>query len=179
MKKSRPFRQKDAFTLLEMLLALSIAMVIATCLGKFFQCTLQNIMFMQRRSNYHFQCARVLQLMEEDLWQGEMSSLTTIAPSTYAWRRKGNLFEEEEDGVSCIYALDSSGNIHRLILRDDEPFYPSLLDVHSIIGTGFSSLQLVPIDQNEDGSNCLEVILDDQRKENTYRAKFRDNCKAI
>ncbi|MDR1437513.1 MAG: prepilin-type N-terminal cleavage/methylation domain-containing protein [Puniceicoccales bacterium] len=165
--------RREGFTLIEVLLALSIFTLIAISVEKFFHSTLRAITAMERLSNYRFNCARLFQFLGDDLHHGTVKGgeIKKIGTDAYIWPLRGTI-SGSEDPMQCVYARDAHGTIHRIILNSKGSFDPSQFAQNTAIASSFASFSMGLRPSDGKISAAVEVAVADENGKNLHRALF-------
>ncbi|MDR0727756.1 MAG: type II secretion system GspH family protein [Puniceicoccales bacterium] len=138
--RSVSFRR--GFTLLEILVAMAILSVLVTILGKFFHRAVTKVVSDQESIEYQLQCGRLVRLLEDDLRFMPPAEVANSSANVYSWVKCS-----DDTGIEvptrCVYALDAEGNVHRVLLWENQTFDLVLLSPENVVASGIGELSIV------------------------------------
>ncbi|MDR1456637.1 MAG: prepilin-type N-terminal cleavage/methylation domain-containing protein [Puniceicoccales bacterium] len=149
---------KKGFTLLEIVVAMAIFSTLITIVGKFFHYTMERVVSRQESSECQLQRGRLIRLLERDLRYMLPGEITNLSDNVYSWIKYYN-DSGIEGPVRCIYVLDISGNVHRILLHENQAFSHAMLSPTTVIASGIGALS---IGQTLDGGTCINIRTENQ-----------------
>jgi prepilin-type N-terminal cleavage/methylation domain-containing protein len=160
----------DGFTLLEVLVALAILGCLLLSVEKIFHYSGKCIGDGYGQSEYHFQSARLLRFLRDDLRFAELETIHPLGGRGYAWQV--NFDDEGKERVTYrSYVLDDEGCIRRICgdrrPQKDKSFYEKAEIIATEIGAWTLEKYI-----SGDGRNWLRVVLRDRDGRNVFRCNL-------